>query len=126
MISLPLIEDALVRLVNAHQRFAEIVAASQVLKEIADKPTTPLPTELPVTVPMEVDWGSVIPLALVTRDWARRAAEALVDQLQAPPGYGSKQDTDWGPGSEHDRLRRSIDDTVLRFMNRTPPGSAKG
>ncbi len=126
VISLPLIEDALVRLVNAHQRFAEMVAASEVLKKIADKPTGSMPTELPVTVPMEVAWGSVTPLAFLIRDWAGRAAQALVDQLQAPPGYGSKQDTDWRPGSEHDRRRRSIDEAVLRFMNNPPPDAAKG
>ena len=113
-VSLPLIEDALVRLVNAHQRLAEVVEGSEVLSRIAKETRAPLPDELPVTVPMTVDWGAVIPLALVSREWAGRAAEALVDQLRSPPGYGSKDDSDWRPGSDHDLRRRAIDDAALR------------
>jgi hypothetical protein len=123
-VSLPLIEDALVRLVNAHQQFAEMVAASEVLEELMADPSSRASAGVPGVVAMAVDWSAVIPLADVVRDWAGRAAEALIDQLQAPPGYGSKHDTDWGPDSEHDRLRRAIDHAVARFTASTPPGLA--
>jgi hypothetical protein len=125
-VSLPLIEDALVRLVNAHQRLADMVTASDVLTQLTSEPTRELSADRPVTVPMDVDWSAVVPHALLVRDWAGRAAAALVDQLQAPPGYGSKNDTDWRPDSQHDRLRRSIDDAVVRFTTGESPKPSPG
>ena len=65
---------------------------------------------------MTLQWGAVVPLALVAREWAGRVADAILDQVQSPPGYGSPDDTDWRPDSEHERQRRQIDEEVARFL----------
>jgi hypothetical protein len=115
VVSLPLVEDALVRLVNAHQEFADLIDGSEVLRELTDGPrSSDAEDSPPQEIPMRVEWGSVTALALVQREWARRAAEALVDQLQSPPGYGAKEDTDWRPGSEHQHRRSLIDEAAKR------------
>jgi hypothetical protein len=117
VLSLPLIEDALVRLVNAHQEFADLIDSSEVLRGLAADPQdSDGGDSLSRVIPMRVEWGSVTTWALVQREWARRAAEALVDQLQSPPGYGTKEDTDWGPGSEHQRRRSLVDEAAKRAI----------
>ena len=72
-VSLPLVEDALVRLVSAHQRLADLIDESEVLRALAREPEIKVPVELPVTIPMTVEWGAVVPLAQVAREWAGRA-----------------------------------------------------
>jgi hypothetical protein len=117
VISLPLVEDALVRLVNAHQELAALIESSEGLRALAaDSRNSDDRDFLPRVIPMGVEWQSVTVWALVQREWASRAAESLVDQLQVPPGYGTKDDTDWGPGSEHQRRRSLVDEAAKRAL----------
>ncbi len=71
---------------------------------------------VPRVIPMRVAWESVTVLAMVIREWSGRAAEALVDQLESPPGYGSTKDTDWRPDSEHQRRRTLVDEAAKRAL----------
>ncbi len=116
-VSLPLVEDALVRLVTAHQDLADLIEGSETLRSLAQAPERPADAELPASIPMTVNWGAVVPLALVVREWAGRAVESLLDQLQSPPGYGSPEDTDWRTGSTHDRMRRAIDARLIAISD---------
>lgn len=107
VLSIPLVEDALVRLVNAHQALADLIDGSQVLKPLAK--ASQLPQTSGSEIPFRVAWDAVIPLALLARESGRRQADALLDQLQSPPGYGTPHDTDWRAGSDHQRRREIID-----------------
>jgi hypothetical protein len=107
VLSIPLVEDALVRLVNAHQALADLIDGSQVVKPLAE--ASQLPHSNGSAIPFRVAWDAVIPLALLARESGRRQADALLDQLQSPPGYGTPDDTDWRPGSDHQRRREVID-----------------
>lgn len=113
-LSLPLVEDALVRLVNAHQELADLISGSPALRAIAA--TSPSVIENESEIPFRVAWSAVTPLAEVQREWASRAAGALLDQLQSPPGYGNAEDTDWRDGSDHQRRRAIIDDMASRAL----------
>lgn len=106
-LSLPLLEEALVRLVNAYEDLVELIDGSPTLQQLTAKSASSTPADGPI--PFSVDWTAVTPLALVLRDTARRSAEALVDQLQSPPGYGSPEDTDWRVDSSHAHVRAAID-----------------
>lgn len=120
-LSIPLVEDALVRLVNAHQQLADLIEHSEVLKTVAARPLPQDQGEGDTRVtPFSVAWESVTVLAMVIREWSGRAAEALVDQLESPPGYGSPEDTDWRPDSEHQRRRALVDEAAKRALEGLP------
>ncbi|WP_153395061.1 hypothetical protein [Ornithinicoccus halotolerans] len=108
VLSIPLVEDALARLVNAHQALADLIDGSKSLKQLAKASHQPTGS----AIPMSVAWNAVIPLAMVARESGQRQAQALLDQLQSPLGYGKPDDTDWRPGSEHHRRRQIIDRAV--------------
>lgn len=120
-VSLPLVEDALVRLVSAHQDLADLIDRSEVLGRLAAESQDSEHSDNPDSrrvMEMGVDWGPVTVWAGVFRGLAGRAAEALVDQLQSPPGYGTENDTDWSAGSEHQRQRSLIDEAADQALKR--------
>lgn len=114
-ISLPLLEDALVRLVNAHQSLADLITGSPVLQALAA--ASPKFKEEASAVPFRIEWNAVTPLAMIAQEWASRAAGALLDQWQSPPGYGTVKDTDWNLGSEHQRRRALVDEAATRAVS---------
>jgi hypothetical protein len=118
VVSLPLVEDALVRLVSAHQELADLIDSSEVLGRLAAESQDSDDPDSRRVIEMRVDWGAVTVWAGVLREWAGRAAEALVDQLQSPPGYGTENDTDWSAGSEHQRQRSLIDEAADQALKR--------
>ena len=114
-ISLPLVEDALVRLVNAHQALADLITGSPLLRALSAASSSG-PKGDAAIVPFRVEWGAVIPLAMLAQESASRAADALLDQLQSPPGYGTVEDTDWRVGSEHQRRRVLLDEIAAQAV----------
>jgi hypothetical protein len=112
-ISLPLVEDALVRLVNAHQALADLITGSPVLQALAASSSSKGDASV---IPFRVEWGAVTPLAMLAQESASRTADALLDQLQSPPGYGTVEDTDWRVGSEHQRHRALVDEAAVHAV----------
>lgn len=119
ILSLPLLEDAVVRLVNAHADLSSVIQSSATLTQVLS-PGTESATVGDV-IPMTVNWGAVTQLAETLRYTAGRQVDALVDQLRCPPGYGTPEDTDWRPESEHQRLRRQIDTAARQAVAATAP-----
>jgi hypothetical protein len=85
-LSLPLIEEALVRMVNAHQDLSEVVNMSEEARRLA----TEAVAEPPVidgkgTVPMTFDWSSAVVMAEMVREAAKNSAARIVKRLVARP-----------------------------------------
>jgi hypothetical protein len=77
-LSIPIVEDALVRLVNAHGKLVKLVAGSRLLQQITQAPATPASDE----IQMSIDWSATTVWADIERDWAGKAAQAILNQLQ--------------------------------------------
>lgn len=114
-LSLPLVEDALVRLVNAHQALADLIIGSPRLQALAAASSSGSKGDAAV-IPFRVAWSAVTPLAMLAQESASRSADALLDQLQSPPGYGTVEDTDWRIGSEHQRRRVLVDEVAAQAV----------
>lgn len=120
-LNIPLLEEALARLVRAHQEAADLVASSSILSPMFSAPRpepkiVDTPNGPSKRYPMAVAWENVTVLAEIMRTAAGRHASGLLDQLTSPPGYGSAEDTDWSPGSQHSEIRASID-TKMRAQS---------
>ena len=123
-LQVPLLEDALARLVRAHQEAADLASSSLTLKPLfsVPRPETELvdtPDGTITQIPMTVAWNNVTVLAELMRDTAGREASGLIDQLTSPPGYGSADDTDWSPTSEHSKVRSEIDRKIRAAQRST-------
>lgn len=125
-LSVPLIEEALAILIRAHQDAAELARRSPALRSSF---APPAPTGEDRTQPdgaivkvhhATIAWSSVSALAHLHRDSAKRQAEALLDQLTSPPGYGSADDLDWTPDSTHATERARLDVVVERAVANLP------
>lgn len=114
-ISLPLVEEALVRLVNAHQVLADLISESPLLQALAAASSSGSEGDAAV-IPFRVEWGVVTSLAMLAQESASRAADALLGQLQSPPGYGTAEDTDWRVGSEHHVRRVPVDEVAAQAV----------
>ena len=82
-LSLPLVEEALVHMINAYQDLSTLIPLSDDLAALAD-PQPPAVQQLPdgsSTVAMQIDWSSIKVWAPVFQLFAQREAEALLERL---------------------------------------------
>lgn len=85
-LSLPLIEEGLAILVNAHQDLSEVVNTSQEARRVATEAVTkPVLIDGVETVPMTFDWSSAVVLADLVREAAKNSAARIVKRLAARP-----------------------------------------
>lgn len=81
-LSLPLIEEGLVILVNAHQDLSEVINMSEHARSVATAALSkPAVINGEVTVPMTFNWSSAVVLAEVVRQAAKNSAARIVERL---------------------------------------------
>lgn len=113
-ISLPLLEDALVRIINAYQRMSTLISISDDLKKLA-QPAQPSAEQLPdgsKRIPLTIDWSNTYVWAMFFQELAAKRAKSLIDQLTSPPNYGHPSDRDISVGSDHDARRGKINEVA--------------
>ncbi|MDY7233353.1 hypothetical protein [Hyalangium rubrum] len=78
----PLLEDALVRMVNAFQNLGTLTALSRELRDIeARGQAAEVQSDGTQRVRMPISWAGADAMALVMREAAQKAADAFLDQL---------------------------------------------
>ncbi|BAS08677.1 hypothetical protein AHiyo4_20990 [Arthrobacter sp. Hiyo4] len=83
-LSLPLIEEGLARLVNAHQDLSEVLNMSAEARRVAAEAVAkPAVIDGIETVPMTFDWSSAVVIAEVVRDAAKNSATRMAKRLVA-------------------------------------------
>jgi hypothetical protein len=82
-LSLPLVEDALARLVNAYQDVSEISAMSEDVRQAIQPDEQEVDADA-TSIPMSFDWSASVAMAGMVRDVAKHAALRTVRQLAAP------------------------------------------
>lgn len=83
-LSLPLIEEGLARLVNAHQDLSEVVNMSEDARRMATEAVAkPAIINGEETIPMSFDWSSAVVFAEVVREAAKNSAARIVKLMAA-------------------------------------------
>lgn len=93
-LNVPLLEDALARLIRAHQHTAKLVDSSTILGPLFSTPqpkpkTTESPKGAKSSTPLSIYWGNVTLWAQVVRENAQKEASILCKQIASSPNGSS-------------------------------------